>query len=291
MTSPCRAFEPKLIENVNGTNTLTFKLYYLVANEDGTKVPNPFLNLMVNERKIKVYWKSKWYDMVIKNIQEDSSGKSIIYTCKDLYINELSKNGFSLEFDNELENNQGTAIELAERVLEGTDWRVVSASSDTIQQELQEPVYECTTDESFTAHNDTKNESIDISSGVKILIFYSQLIDIISGTATSGTISTLQFCYAPTYITDTNSQLVTNGNCCSKESVEWEKTEIGLTFYWKLEDSETKIKIGTISDMSVSENYRANRLVRQQKTIFDPLTKKYVKKYIGKKMVRGLMRG
>ena len=27
------------------------------------------------KRKIKVDWKGKWYDLVVKSIQEDSSGK------------------------------------------------------------------------------------------------------------------------------------------------------------------------------------------------------------------------
>ena len=29
MTTNCRAYEPQLIENVNGTNTLRFKMYYV----------------------------------------------------------------------------------------------------------------------------------------------------------------------------------------------------------------------------------------------------------------------
>ena len=118
MTAACRAYEPKLVENINGTNTFTFKMFYVYRDEQtGEKRQNPFLSLLVNERKVKVLWKSKWYDLVIKNIQEDSSGKSIVYTCKDLFVNELSKNGFNLEFANELENNQGTVIELGARYM------------------------------------------------------------------------------------------------------------------------------------------------------------------------------
>ena len=72
---------------------------------------NPFLALLSNERKIKVLWKNKWYDFVIKNISEDTSSRKNTYTCQDLYINELSKNGFNLTFDSELGNNEGTAQE------------------------------------------------------------------------------------------------------------------------------------------------------------------------------------
>jgi hypothetical protein len=34
----------------------------------------------------------------------------------------LSKTGFELEFDNELENNMGSVEYLAEKILEGSDW-------------------------------------------------------------------------------------------------------------------------------------------------------------------------
>jgi hypothetical protein len=61
--------------------------------------------------------------LVIKKCQEDTSKKSITYTCTDLFINELSKQGYSLEFDTELQNNIGTAGELATAVLEGSTWQ------------------------------------------------------------------------------------------------------------------------------------------------------------------------
>ena len=37
-------------------------------------------------------------------------------------VNELSKNGYSLEFDTKLENNIGTVGELANKILEGSSW-------------------------------------------------------------------------------------------------------------------------------------------------------------------------
>jgi len=115
LTAQWRAIEPKMVENINGSNTFTFKMYYTyIDTETGEKVINPFAKLMTNERKIKAFWKNKWYDLVIKSIQEDSNGKSITYTCKDLFINELSKTGFNLEFDEKLGNNLGTAAYLGE---------------------------------------------------------------------------------------------------------------------------------------------------------------------------------
>jgi hypothetical protein len=103
MTSKIRAIEPTMINNVNGTNTFSFKMRYTYTDEiTGEKIQNPFLSLLINERKVKVLWKDKWYDMLIKNLDEDSTGKTITYTCEDVFITELSKNGYNLEFSGDL---------------------------------------------------------------------------------------------------------------------------------------------------------------------------------------------
>jgi len=47
-------------------------------------------------------WKNKWYDLLIKNLEEDTANKSITYTCKDSYITELSRNGYNLEYSLDL---------------------------------------------------------------------------------------------------------------------------------------------------------------------------------------------
>lgn len=140
MTAPLRAIKPILKENVNGTHTLTFSLYTKYFDEDiGDFVDNPFLPYMVNERKVKLYYDNKWYDFVIKEIEEDSIEKSFNYTLTDSFINELSKNGFSIELDTELENNQGTIRELSETILKGTDWKV--GHVDTLVQKNVEALY------------------------------------------------------------------------------------------------------------------------------------------------------
>ena len=261
MTAACRAYEPKLVENINGTNTFTFKMFYTYRDEQtGEKRQNPFLNLLVNERKVKVLWKDRWYDLVIKNIQEDSSGKSITYTCKDLFINELSKNGFNLEFDNELENNQGTVTELGARILEGTDWQLDTDGSDSIKQEKEEPVYVGTT-KAVTAINQKTRESISIPADKTILIFYSCVQE---------KTDPCQFLYDPTqeYKRDTNSQLVIDVDCYSFASPNWNSNTPSAP-------ADLVSTMGT----AVSDDYRGSRLVNSQKTVLDPLTDKYVKVY------------
>ena len=135
------AHEPKLVTNVNGSHTLTFSMFYKYYNkETGQLEDNPYIQYLSNEQKIKLRREDKWYDLVIKKIEESTDKKTCIYTCKDLFINELSKNGYNLEFDTELENNQGTAIELAKKVVKGTNWRVNEAESEIPIQYIEEPL-------------------------------------------------------------------------------------------------------------------------------------------------------
>ena len=256
MTSPCRAYNPKLVQNVNGTNTFTFDMYMtykenFVKNGEDKTFTNPFLALLVNERKVKVLWKEKWYDFIIKQCAEDSASKKITYTCKDLYVNELSKNGYDLEFDSELNNNYGTAQELVEATLKGTEWKL-KEDTENILQKKEEPVYELTLGNALNAINQTKSSSAgqiikeNIDAGKTILVFYEQL----AGKTTLD--GTYQFAYAPSYKKDTNSQLVVNADCYSA-------TFNGIE----------------LTDKSISKNYRAERLVETKKRVYDPITKKY----------------
>ena len=318
MTAYCRAIEPNLVENINGTNTFTFKMVYKCHNgnlddlkyqfqvqpsqgegaeslldsqelqliwsnlffEDGV-YDNPFIDLLVNERKIKVLWKDKWYDFVIKNYQKDSNGRTVTFTCKDLFINELSKNGYDLEFDTKLENNQGTVTELAQKVIEGTDWQLDVAGSDVIQQEKEEPVYESKVLRSFIATNETAGGSISIPINSNILLFYSviqNIVDKIDKGDTTGYEYT-QFLYASEYERENNSQLVLNGYCCSIDNARWEVENL------QLGAKAIKFYVGSTNQFTVyyqagvSSNYRAKRLVRSAQCVLDPLTGKYVNVY------------
>ena len=95
------------------------------------------------------------------------------FTYKDIYINELSKTGFDIVFSTELENNYGSIDELAQIVVEDTDWKL--GKSDLIQQFEEEPVYEVTKSEivnSFSAIDQNK-KSYTINNDNKILLYYS----------------------------------------------------------------------------------------------------------------------
>jgi len=272
ITSTCRAYEPKLVEDINGTNTFTFKMYYRYkeVNEEYAEKVNPWISLLVNERKIKVYWKKKWYDFVIKGIQEDSSGKSITYTCKDLFINELSKTGFDIEFSNDLENNQGTILELGAKVLENTDWTLDTAGSDLLQQTTDEPVYEVTTSRSFEANNESTSSTTTIPTGKKILPFYSQI---------TNRSTYLQFLYANSYTTETGTQLVVGADCYSTTVLYQKDEQTGDLNVYKNSIASGNLIFSIGADTTVSNNYRGTRLVRKQKSVFDPTSGKYCNIY------------
>jgi hypothetical protein len=127
MSASCRAMSPKLKRKGDGTNELSFKLYSYYRDEvTNEKLPNPFIDYITNESKIKLKYKGRWYDLLVKNISQDRSNHSYSFTATDMHIIELSKNGFGLELDTSLMNNTGTAKELGERILADTDWIVES---------------------------------------------------------------------------------------------------------------------------------------------------------------------
>lgn len=140
MDTPIKAFNPKLKQNLNGTNTLTFEIYYKYLDDDGEYKENPFTNLLVNERVIKLKYNQKWYSFVIKNITKDNKTYTYTYLCNDLYVNELSKIGYNIEFNTELRNNQGTIGYLTKEILKESDW-VYDENSEVIKQTNKESLY------------------------------------------------------------------------------------------------------------------------------------------------------
>ena len=283
MTSPCRAYNPKLVENINGTNDFTFEMFYTYRENNSAErnvdQQNPFLNLLVNERKVKCKWKDKWYDFIIKKCQEDSSGKKITYTCQDLYINELSKNGFSLTFDNELENNTGTAPELVKKVLKGTDW-MLSENNDIIQQEKEEPVYEVKLLQNLIANKDSspKETNVTIPKDAIILIFYNQLQEVITKVNENKedypSSIDLQFAYTPVYQTEKNNQLVINADVYSVNNLKIEKKTNESTVYLEFSNNQN-VLFELYFNGGVSKKYRAKKLVKSKISKFDPTTERY----------------
>jgi hypothetical protein len=150
MNTPLRAMNVQLKRGINGSNDLTFKMYYRCQDTvTGEWLNNPWTDELVNETKLKLHYKNKWYDFIIKDIKEDSSNKCYTYSAIDQHIQELSKNGYDVELDAELMNNTGTATELAKSILSGTDWEV---DGEVIPQLTEETVIKMVLSKDITCY-------------------------------------------------------------------------------------------------------------------------------------------
>ena len=279
MDSPARCVNPKLVSKINGENILTFTIYYRYWNDSiGDFDYNPFIKYLVNERKIKLRLgpaassidgeSCKWYDFVIKQVQENSETKAFTYTCKDQFVNELSKSGFNLVLDNELENNMGTIDYLAEKVLEDSDWRV-GEGNDILKQYKEEPLYKIRVKEPLTARNmevdeADENKTITISQDEYIFAFYS----LINSKSPS-----LQFLYSKVMPFETDDDLVILRDKYPNYILTGIKyNEEG----WPDFTAETS---ADLYDAAISTKYRGERLVRQVQTRYDATIDKYVQIY------------
>ena len=276
MTSMVRAVEPKLVNNVNGTNTFTFKMYYTYIDEiTGESYPNPFISMLINERKVKVFWKDEWYDLLIKNIEENTNDKSVTYTCKDSYITELSRNGYNLEFTSELQNNNGTARELTNRVLEGSGWKFDEDGSTNIYQTSEEPVYEVSFPNSIQATLDTPSNHtsrITIPAGRKVLVYKTSLDPAVANGGSEISNADIQILYADGgYATEENEMVVLNGEQYKIQGdIQYRNPYIELT----VGSSVVQIKYSELST-----NYRGKRYVNSPRLEYDEVFGRYVNVY------------
>ena len=260
MDTPVRANQAKLVSKVNGENTLTFNMYsHYYDTETEEFFENPFVGLLVNERKVKLRYgalgaeDTKWYDLVIKNIQENSDNKTFSYTAKNLFTNELSKSGFNLEFHQDLENNMGNIEYLGGEILRESDWRLKN-SGEILKQTLEEPLYQVRLNKTVTLKNmEDASSRITLNSGKIVYVFYSSIVN---------KNSYVQMLYAETYEVD-DDNIITNSPNWFLEGVTYNAN--GIPDF--------------ANDMGISDTYRGKRLVRKVKTTYDSTIDKYVNVY------------
>lgn len=278
MQGQLRAIEPNLIRNVNGTKKLTFKMYRQYTDTTtGEKIDNPFCQFLVNERKVKLKYKNNWYDFIVKNITESSSGKLCTYSLEDALVQELSKNGFNKTLDAELMNNIGTAKELAEYVLQETDWQV---ESETFVQTVEEPlvyvvipggtrVVKLKNSHADYLQNGLVKEDITLNNSINALAFYSSC---------RNKPHRFQFMYTNSeFETDAEKRIINKDN---QYFIEVEGTEYGsedTTYGFALPNG---VVLRTLTeDSTISTKYRGNRYGFAQISEYSPLLGKYVSKY------------
>ena len=133
-----RAFNPKLTLDVYGQESFDFDIYSRYYNEEGALEENPYLSLLSNEVKIKLYYRGEWHDFIIKNAEESHSNNLVIkYSCQSLAIYELGKSGYDLSFTEENETNIFSATEFINRTLEGTDWTFDRGTANLLEETLE----------------------------------------------------------------------------------------------------------------------------------------------------------
>ena len=258
MTGPNKVYEPVFTKKVNGEKTLSFSLKYKYfdpysGNED---VVNPFAALLVNERKVKLKYDGQWYEFIVKDHTESSDEYTWTYTCTDAFVLELSKNGYNIEFSTDLNNNQGTALELAETTLENTDWQV---SADNFRQLIAEPIYKATLVSISgieLVNTDDASAAVNVQAGTPIYLFYSYVKN------KNGKF--VQFILQDDEYTVDDKNVITATNYRIKTELTFKDDG----FY--LNDNQI-ISIGQIETL-----YQANRLAYGQKTTYDPVMEKTV---------------
>lgn len=272
MNSPNSAFNIVLTENINGEKTLSFSIRHRyfdpIANDE---IENQFVKYLNNERKVKLHYNNKWYDFIIRESEETTEEHTFSYTAQDLFALELGKVGYNVVFNNELNNNQGTVIELAKKTLESTDWEVDEKNSDLFRQKVKEPLYECTITKlgaNFGVLNVDTNEKLedgDIEQGETIYVFYS-------------------------YIANKNNSFIQFIREKDRKNFRFDSEEVITSTNYRIiseatfeeEDSKvTKIIIGD-TEITVDETYKNNqafRLVYSQITVLDPVLNRVVNLY------------
>ena len=265
MTSQARVYSPVFKINTNGEKTLTFSLKYKYYDEMvGDFVVNPFEKFLVNERKVKLFYKDEWHDFVIKEKNEESEEYTFSYTCTDVFVQELAKNGYGIVFDTELNNNQGTVTELAEKTLKDTDWIVDKENSDIIQQTVSEPIYICKVgDTNFVAYNMDTRENEAIEHDEEIYIFYNYIQN-----RTTADVQFIRAADRETWSYDNNNAIF-GTNYRFLQPIEYDKNNNALIHY-----GDAKITVGALS--TESQGYR---LVYNTLTTFDPVTGETVDRY------------
>lgn len=126
MSYPGKATNIVLKREIKGTNTLTFQLpdrYF--DSLKGDFVRNEFADLVAPETKLKLFYKDRWFEFFVKKVDDKKQFKSYMksFTCTDAFIDELSRNGYGITYDTELNNNVEEIGIFTEETLEDSIWQ------------------------------------------------------------------------------------------------------------------------------------------------------------------------
>ena len=268
-----KIYNPVFNKKANGERTLSFALKYKYFDpfSGNEEVINPFAALLINERKVKLHYDNEWYEFIVKDHTESSDGLEWTYTCNDAFVIELSKQGYNLTFDSELQNNQGTAEELAKKVLENTDWQLKEANPG--KQLIAEPIYKAQLVGNADIINVSDTEDDIPTPTADIYVFYSYVKNK-SGKFVQFIIRDKNRKYIiddRNVITDTNFRILTD--LTYDESTQTFKDINGNNII-QLENQVNNEEVNPIE-----VQYQANRLVYNQLTTYDSVMQRTVDRF------------
>jgi hypothetical protein len=138
-TDAARAFNPVLTVDIYGQETFKFDIYSKYYDEDSVQVENPYLNLLINEAKVKVKFRGKWHDFIIKEVGEVHGNNFVVsYSCQSLAIYELGKSGYEIDFSEGQNNNVQTASEFMRTALDGSGWKFSRGNANLLEEDLEQ---------------------------------------------------------------------------------------------------------------------------------------------------------
>ena len=268
MTGLNKVYDPVFNKKMNGEKSLTFSLKYkYVDTYTGEEVTNPFVSLLTNESRIKLHYDDKWYEFTVKEHKESSEESSWEYTCTDAFVLELSKQGYNITFDSELNNNQGTAMDLAEQTLKDTNWRV--GNNLTSRQLVAEPLYKGTIQTSFEVFNTDTRQNETVVTGEQVYVFYSY-------------ISNKDGLYVQFMKQTDSNRIIDDNNVITSTNYRIMRTNLTFEETTENDSKIIRIKSGNVTLILLNgiENlYKGNRLVYNQLNTYDPVMQRTVARY------------
>lgn len=170
-----RAQDIKLKREHSGKQTLTFEIplkYFNIST--GQDETNSLVEKIIDHSKLKLwrdeYWwnpfaknkglneetgctifegawqQGRWYEFIVTERKQKRSKKKLMYsyTCDSLFMSELSRTGYELEFVTDTDimsaSGMGTAHELAKRIVDGTDWEYIKTEVFPDYKEEYNPI-------------------------------------------------------------------------------------------------------------------------------------------------------
>lgn len=170
-----RAQDIKLKREHSGKQTLTFEIplkYFNIST--GQDETNSLVEKIIDHSKLKLwrdeYWwnpfaknkglneetgctifegawqQGRWYEFIVTERKQKRSKKKLMYsyTCDSLFMSELSRTGYELEFVPDTDimsaSGMGTAHDLAKRIVDGTDWEYIKTEVFSDYKEEYNPI-------------------------------------------------------------------------------------------------------------------------------------------------------